>query len=127
MNDAERVEIFKIQQVIYRYLDSANRGDIGMMRTLFSDDAVWEEPLFGLREESADSFVEFFRSSTATAEFFILTPHCPAITLLGNDSARATTTLHEFTRGAAPEDGVFGSKGATVNFQHYGIYYDDLA
>jgi hypothetical protein len=100
-NEEDWIEIFKIQQLIYRYFDSVNRGDLEMMRTLFADDAVWEEPLFGLREESADAFVEFFRHATATAELLILTPHCPAISLLSADSAQATTTLHELTRGVA--------------------------
>jgi ketosteroid isomerase-like protein len=53
-DDHDWIEIFKIQQLIYRYFDSVNRGDFETMRTLFADDAVWEEPLFGLRQESAD-------------------------------------------------------------------------
>ena len=126
-DDGDWIEMFKIQQLIYRYFDSANRGDLETMRSLFADDAVWEEPLFGLREESADAFVEFFRQATATAELLVLTPHCPAIRLLSAESARATTTLHELTRGTAVDDGSFGQKGAEVNFQHFGIYYDDIA
>ena len=47
--------------------------------------------------------------------------------MLSPHSARATTTLHEFTRGTAAEDGTFGPKGTQVNFQHFGIYYDDIA
>src|SRR3974390_916972 len=106
-DDGDWIEIFKIQQLIYRYFDSVNRGDFETMRTLFADDAVWEEPLFGLRQESADGFVDFFRNATSTAELLIITPHCPAIRLLSTDEALATTTLHEFTRGAASEDGSF--------------------
>jgi hypothetical protein len=41
--------------------------------------------------------------------------------------AQATTTIDEFTRGAAPEDGSFGPEGTAVNFQHIGIYYDNIA
>jgi ketosteroid isomerase-like protein len=120
-DDHDWIEIFKIQQLIYRYFDSVNRGDFETMRTLFADDAVWEEPLFGLRQESADGLVEFFRNATATAELLIITPHSPAIKILSADAAQATTTLHEFTRGAAFEDGSFGAEGAEVNFQHIGI------
>ena len=41
-DDRDWIEIFKIQQLIYRYFDSVNRGDFVMMRTLFADHAVWE-------------------------------------------------------------------------------------
>jgi hypothetical protein len=71
--------------------------------------------------------VEFFRDATVTAEVLIMTPHCPAIRLLSEDSAQATTTIHELTRGTASEDGSLGSEGAAVSFQHFGIYYDDIA
>jgi len=126
VDDGDWIEMFKIQQLIYRYFDSVNRGDLETMRTLFADDAVWEEPLFDLRQDSADGFVEFFRHATAKAELLIITPHCPAITLLSSNSAQATTTLHEFTRGTPPEDGSFGPEGAEVNFQHIGIYTTTL-
>jgi ketosteroid isomerase-like protein len=126
-HDPDWIEIFKIQQLIYRYFDSVNRGDLGVMRTLFADDAVWEEPFFGFREESADGFVEFFRNSTEAAELLVITPHCPAIRMVSANEAQATTTIDEFTRGAASEDGSFGPQGTAVNFQHIGIYYDDIA
>jgi hypothetical protein len=42
-------------------------------------------------------------------------------------SARAITTIHELIRGAAPDDGAFGAKGVEVSFQHFGIYYGDIA
>src|SRR3974390_122883 len=126
-DDGDWIEIFKIQQLIYRYFDSVNRGDLETMRTLFADDAVWEEPFFGLRQESADGFVELFRNSTAKAELLIITPHCPAIRMVSANEAQATTTIDEFTRGAAPEDGSFGPEGTKVNFQNVGIYYDDIA
>jgi hypothetical protein len=126
-DDRDWIEMFKIQQLIYRYFDAVNRGDLEMIRTLFSDDAVWEEPLFGLRQESADGYVEFFRNATATAELLIITPHCPVIRLISADSAMATTTIDELTRGVAPEDGSFGPEGTEVNFQNIGIYYDDIA
>ena len=55
------IEMFQIEQLIYRYFDSVNRGDLETMRSAYADDAVWEEPALGLREESADAYVEFFR------------------------------------------------------------------
>jgi ketosteroid isomerase-like protein len=38
-DDGDWIEIFKIQQLIYRYFDSVNRGDHETMRSLFADDA----------------------------------------------------------------------------------------
>jgi hypothetical protein len=126
-DNGDWIEMFKIQQLIYRYFDSVNRGDLETMRSAYTDDAVWESPFMGFRQESADAYIEFFRQSTTTAELLIMTPHCPVIQLLGADSARATTTFHEFARGPAPEEGPFGAKGADVNFEHFGIYYDDVS
>jgi SnoaL-like domain len=59
-DDRDWIERFKIQQLIYRYSDSVNRGDLDTMRSVYADDAVWESPLLGFRHESADAFVEFF-------------------------------------------------------------------
>ncbi len=126
-DDRDWIEQFKIQQLIYRYSDSVNRGDLDAMRAVYADDAVWESPLLGYRHESADAFVEFFRQNTATSELLIQTAHCPVIELLGKDSARATTTIFEFSKGTALEDGPFGPKGAEINFQDFGIYYDDIS
>ena len=86
--------------------------------------AWWRE---WMRFLAPTGFVEFFRDATATAELLVITPHCPAIKLLSADAPQATTTLHEITQGAASEDGSFGPGGAAVNFQHIGIYYDDIA
>jgi ketosteroid isomerase-like protein len=46
MTDDDVMETFKIQQLIYKYFDSVNRGDLETMRTLLADDAVWEEPFW---------------------------------------------------------------------------------
>jgi hypothetical protein len=91
-DDRDRIEKFKIQQLIYRYSDSVNRGDLEAMRSVYADDAMWESPLLGFRHESADAFVEFLRDNTTTTELLVQTPHCAVIELLGTDSARATTS-----------------------------------
>ena len=74
VGDSDWIEMFKIEQLIYRYFDSVNRGDLATMRSLFADDAVWESPVMGFRQESADAYVEFFRTSTAAAEMLVMTP-----------------------------------------------------
>lgn len=116
-----------IQELIYRHSDGVNRGDLAAVRSAYADDARWEIPLFGFRSDTADEFIEFLRVTTATAELLVQTPHCPVITLLDRDAARATTTVHEFTRGTAAEDGPFGPAGTETSEQHYGIYYDEVA
>jgi len=126
-DDGDWIEMFKIQQLLYRYFDAVNRADLVAMRALYADDAVWEIPLMGMRCDSGDAYIELFRESTATAEFMIMTPHCPVIDLLGTDAARARTTAHELTRGTASEDGALGEKGAVVTYQNFGIYYDEIA
>jgi hypothetical protein len=80
-----------------------------------------------MRSESADEFIDSLRMTTATVELLVQTPHCPVITLLDSDAARATTTVHEFTKGTAAEDGPFGPAGTEIGEQHYGIYYDEVA
>jgi len=125
--DRDWLAMFQVQQTIWRYFDCVNRADFDAMPALFATDAVWEEPFFGLRTESGEGFVNSLREMTAAAQLLVLTPHCPTITMTGADSAHATTTFHEVTKGVALDDGAFGDAGTEVNVQQYGIYYDDLA
>ena len=127
MTDQSWIDKFAIQELIYRYSDSINRGDLGATEAVYAPDAIWESPLLGLRFESAHEFCEFLARSTAKQDLLVQTPHCPVIHLLGPDAAEATTTIHEFSRGIAAEDGPFGATGAEINFQDYGIYHDEVA
>jgi hypothetical protein len=63
---------------------------------------------------------------TSSSDLLIQTPHSSVITLTGSDRAKATTTIHEMVRGAAPADSKLGKAGAEINVDHYGIYFDDL-
>jgi hypothetical protein len=119
--------VIQIQQLIYRYFDAMNHGDIDMVRSLFVDNAVWEEPILGQREESADAFAEMLRRETAGAEVFMMTPHCPTITLVGPDAARASTTFQEFGRGTAAGIPAPGSDSLEYNATTWGIYHDEIA
>ncbi len=126
-DDRDWIERFKIQQLIYRYCDSVNRGDVQALRSVCADDALWESPLLNRRHESADAFCEYFRASKLATQVLIQTPSCPVIELVDEHTANATTTVFELTRGTAAEDGTFGRKGSEINLQNYGIYYDDIA
>jgi ketosteroid isomerase-like protein len=127
VSDRSWIDKFAIQELIYRYSDSINRADLAATEAVYAPDAIWESPLLGLRFESAHAFCEFLAESTAKQELLIQTPHCPVIRLLGPDAAQATTTIHEFSRGIAAADGPFGAEGTEINFQDYGIYYDEVA
>jgi ketosteroid isomerase-like protein len=123
----EWVDRFEIQQVLYRYFDAINRGDLEALRALFAADAVWEHSLMGLRFESADAYVDFLGEMTGSADLLMTMPACPVVELIGADEARATTTVHEIASGTAAEDSPFGAKGTQVSLQTRGIYYDRLA
>jgi hypothetical protein len=127
VSDQSWIDKFAIQELIYRYSDSINRADLAATEAVFAPNAIWESPLLDLRFESAHDFCEFFARSTAQQELLVQTPHCPVIHLLGPDVAEATTTIHEFSRATAAEDGPFGAKGTEINFQDYGIYHDEVA
>ena len=116
-----------IQDLIFRYSDSVNRADWEETAKLYAADAVWESPLFNMRFESGAEWCNYLARSTESSELLIQTPHCPVVTLLTDETARATTTIHEFSRGTNVEDSSFGPKGGEINFEDYGIYYDKIA
>src|SRR6476659_6857722 len=97
-----------IQDLIFRYSDSVNRADWEETAKLYAADAVWESPLFNMRFESGAEWCNYLARSTESSELLIQTPHCPVVTLLTDETARATTTIHEFSRGTNVEDSSFG-------------------
>jgi ketosteroid isomerase-like protein len=115
-----------IQELIYRYTDSVNRADWDETLMLYAPDAVWESPVLGMRFETAAAFVDNLRTSTPTTDILVQTASSPVIRLAHDGFAEATTTIHEFCRGTAAEDGPFGPAGSEINFEDYGIYYDEV-
>ena len=114
-----------IQDLINRYSDAVTRADWDQCEAVFAPDAAWESPL-GLRFESRAAFLEVLRSTTST-DLLIQTPHSSVITLIGPDRAKATSTIHELSRGVVPANSKLGKAGAEINVDQFGIYYDDLA
>jgi hypothetical protein len=115
-----------IQDLIARYSDAVTRADWPQCEAVFAPDAVWESPPLGMRYESRASFLDVLRATT-TYDLLIQTPHSSVVTLTGADTATATTTIHELTRGVGFADTKFGETGADLNLEQYGVYYDDLA
>jgi hypothetical protein len=114
-----------VQDLIHRYSDSITRGDFEQTVTVFASDAIWEDPEFGVRFESAAAFMDYLIEGSASLELLIQTPHSPVIELVGD--GRATTTIHEIIRGVATAESSVGAIGKEINIDRYGIYYDELA
>jgi hypothetical protein len=111
-----------IQDLIYRHSDAVTRADWAQCEALYAPDAIWELPAHGIHFSSAAALMEMLKG-TATSEVMIQTPHAPVINLIAADRAQATTTIHEWIRGVSPVD---SSKGDQINFEAYGVYYDDI-
>jgi len=114
-----------IQTLIFRYSDAVTRCDWDQCLGVFSPGAVWESPALGLRFDSPISFVDMLRGSSS--EVLVQTPHAPVISMDGSDRAQASTTIHELTRGLAPVENTLRAEGSQINFEQYGIYFDDIA
>jgi len=114
-----------IHHLIYRYSDAVTRGDWAQCAAAFAPNALWECPLFGMRYESIDEFVQTLRATKF--EVLIQTPQSPVVTFTDADSATATTTIHEMNRSVMAMDSTLGAAGEPVNIEMYGIYYDDIA
>ncbi len=61
---------------------------------------------------------------SSTAPFFTKTS-TPGRTLL--DSAPLRSVVHDLCGSTCEREGSFGAEGADVNFEHFGIYYDDIS
>jgi hypothetical protein len=123
---AKLIDRIAIEDLIYRYSDAVTRADWDQCEACFAHDAIWESPQLGLRYEGARVFRDFL-AQTTTSDLLIQTPHSPVVTLLDSASATATTTLHEFVRSVGLSDSPLGEKGATHNFEQWGVYFDDIA
>lgn len=127
MNEQSWFDKLAIQELIFRYSDSINRGDLAATESVFAPDAVWESPLLGMHFESAQEFCGFLGANSDGLELLVQTPHCPVIALQGPDDATATTTIYELCRGTVTVDGnPLGPVGTQNNFEDFGIYHDTV-
>jgi hypothetical protein len=127
VDDHQWINKLAIQELIYSNCDAITRGGLRALESLYAPGAIWEIPLFGLRTESATAFLCFLAEATATAELLLQTAQNPVVRLLGEDTAKATTTIFELSRGPAPADGPVGALGEAVNMAQYGVYYDHVS
>ena len=120
------IDRLAIQDLLYRYSDAVTRADWGQCEAVFVPDAIWESPWIGLRFENRAAFLEVL-AATATSGMLIQTLSAPVIRLTGPDRAEATTTIHELVRGTTVTDSAYGAEGEELNFEQYGVYFDDIA
>ncbi len=109
-------EKLAVQETINRYSDAANRADWDALESCYAPESVWEvvEPL-NLRFEGPRAIREGIVGHIGGLDTFIQTVHNTVVTLDGNGTASARSTLHEIVR----TDG-------TVDLMLWGISYDDL-
>ena len=120
----EWIERLAIADLINRYADSVTRADWDQAGSIFAPDAIWESPGMGLRFENRAEFLEAVKAASG---FLLQTLSSPLIRLTGLDQAQATTTIHEMARGVTATDSAYGAAGTELNFEQYGVYFDDIA
>ena len=113
-----------IQDLLYRYSDAVTRADWDQCEAAFVPDAIWESPGMGLRFENRAEFLEAVKAASG---FLLQTLSSPLIRLTGPDRAEATITVHELMRGSTDADSTLGPPGTELNFEQYGVYFDDIA
>jgi hypothetical protein len=127
MRDArETDDRLAIQDLINRYSDAVTRADWDQHVAVFVRDAVLEvgSP-FDFKAEGAEDIRRQTSEGSARLDCLIQTVHSSVISLTGADHASATSTIHEMGLAVAPVQGA-GEEEETVNFDHYGVYYDEI-
>jgi hypothetical protein len=117
------IDRLEIIEVIHRYSSAVTRRAWDEVTPLFTPDAVWESPEFGLHFDNPRDFVA--NLVEASPEVLVQTPHGPVVELDG-DHANARTTILELVRVAAPIGATPEPGSDPVNIQHFGLYLDDL-
>ena len=124
----EWMDRFAVQQLIHRYADSVTRADWDETEAVFAPDAVLEiASPYDIRVVGNREIRQFLADGTRGSELLIQTAQSPVVRLVGRDAARATTTIHEVVLGEVSVTSNFAEAGTRVNYEQYGIYYDDAA
>jgi hypothetical protein len=119
------IDRLEVIDVIHRYSNLVTRRAWDEITPLFTTDAIWESPEFGLHFDTPVDFVSSLANAPGN-EVLIQTAHGPVVDLDG-DRATACTTIVELVRMAAPIGAAADVSSAPVNLRHHGFYVDDLA
>jgi hypothetical protein len=93
------IDKLAIQEAINRYSDAVTRGDWDQFEGVWAPDAVWEvAPPVDIKIDSARAIRELVSGMLDAYDFVVQTSHSSVITLLGNASASATSTIQEIGR-----------------------------
>jgi hypothetical protein len=125
---AEILDRAAIEDLIRRYADAMTRADWEQHEALFAPDIVLETaPPFTITLRGRDELIDRCKFNSTRVDFMIQMSHSWVVTLLGPDSARATSTTHELAR-FKEEVGPLTFADGTVssNFEYVGIYYDNF-
>jgi hypothetical protein len=105
-----------IQDLVVRYSDAATRGAWDEFEAVWTADGVWDvRPPVGTHIVGIDAIMADVKALLNAEDFFVQMTHGSVVTLLGNDRARSTTTIHALAR-----------REGHHNVTNYGVYYDDL-
>jgi hypothetical protein len=115
-----------IEGLIHRYADSVTRADWDQTEAVFAADAVVDigSP-YDIHLEGPRAIREFLCEATSGSELLVQTASSVVVRLLGLAHAKATSTIHELSRGTVTVTTNFATAGTPVNYEQYGIYYDD--
>jgi hypothetical protein len=117
-----------VQDLIHRYADSVTRADWDQTEGVFAPDAIVEiSSPFDIRLEGSKRIREFLSDATRGSELLIQSAYSPVVHLLDANHARATATIHELSRGVTAVTTNFAEAGTAVNYEQYGLYYDEAA
>jgi uncharacterized protein with PIN domain len=115
-----------IGELIARYADAVTRADWDQLEGVFAPDAVLEVgPPFDFRAETPAGIRAQISEGSRLVEFLVQMVHSSVVRIEGDERGRATTTIHEFGRGIAGGLNRTGDE-ARVNFEFFGVYYDDV-
>ena len=125
-NDRDWIETFKIQQLIYRYSDSVNRGDLEAMRSVYADDALGRAaPRLPSRVRRCVRRILPGEHSAHRA------PHPDPALPRRRFARHGLGAGHDDDlrdhEGHGTRDGPLGPKGTAMNYSNFGIYYDELS
>ena len=112
----------EVERLVRHYSDSVTRGDWDQFEKVFAADTVVDlTPIPPLGSSTTTHLVglpsicEFFHQALDGMELFIQIASSVVVRPLGSERAKMTSTIHEMGRNAS------------INFELYGIYYDDAA
>lgn len=105
MQKTNVADIIEIQNLGYKFADSANRKDYEAFAALWAEEGVWQigDPI-NVRFDSKASISKAISKMLGLWDFFVQLPHAPVIEING-DRATSRWTVNEVARTADKSHG----------------------